>query len=148
MKKCISPKNLTKINAEDYFPQLIHDIIGSVNINKQISENVKVDSVEMSTKMMVPLGLQVNEVVLNSMKHAFKNAQKGEILFHFINEDGKFKMLIGDNGSGIELTQIIKKNSLGMGLIESFVDQLDGTVKRIDDKGTLSEIYFGFVDLK
>jgi PAS domain S-box-containing protein len=148
-EKMYQSENLTKINAKDYFPQLIHDIIGSMNIGKNILEKIKVDSVEMPTKMMVPLGLLVNEIVLNSMKHAFKNTSQGEILFQFLKEgDGQFKMLIGDNGSGIEETKSSKKNSLGMGLIDSFVDQLDASLKRTDKNGTLYEIKFGFVDLK
>ncbi|MES2565572.1 MAG: histidine kinase dimerization/phosphoacceptor domain -containing protein [Bacteroidota bacterium] len=148
-EKMYQSENLTKINTKDYFPELINDIISSGNISNEIKQNVQVDPVEMPTKMMVPLGLLVSEIVLNSMKHAFKATEQGEILFRFTNEgDGNFKILMGDNGSGIDPNAEIKKNSLGLGLIESFVEQLDGTLTKIQGPGTHYEINFGFVDLK
>jgi PAS domain S-box-containing protein len=148
-EKMYQSENLTKINAKDYFPKLIHDIIGSMNIGKRIKEDIDVDPVDMPTKMIVPLGLLVNEIILNSMKHAFKNKNEGCITFHFKhNGKNSFKMVIGDDGPGIITGKTKKTNSLGMELIESFVSQLDGTMHRTNSHGTIYEINFRFIELK
>jgi PAS domain S-box-containing protein len=140
-EKMYQSKNLTQINAKEYFPELITDIIESLNINKKITTDFKIDSVDMSSKTLVPLGLLVNEIVLNSMKHAFTNANNGKIIFHLLKlSGGKFKVIIGDNGSGIKASVNKKTSGLGMELIDSFVNQLDATIKLTDVKGTLYEI--------
>jgi len=142
-EKMYQSENLTRINAKHYFPELITDIIASSNINKNITTDFLIDSVDMSSKVMVPLGLLVNEIVLNSMKHAFKNTDKGKITFHFSKlPNNKFKVTIGDDGSGIKTSGPQKTSSLGMELIDSFVSQLDGTIKLLEVKGTMYEITF------
>jgi two-component sensor histidine kinase len=140
-EKMYQSENLTQINAKEYFPELITDIIASLNINKNITTDFKIDSIDMSSKTLVPLGLLINEIVLNSMKHAFNNTNNGQITFHLLRlSDSKFKVIIGDNGSGIKASLNQKTSSLGMELIDSFVNQLDGTIKLMDVKGTLYEI--------
>ncbi|HTA61766.1 MAG TPA: histidine kinase dimerization/phosphoacceptor domain -containing protein, partial [Bacteroidia bacterium] len=140
-EKMYQSKNLTRINAKEYFPELITAIIASLNINKNISTDFKIDSLEMSSKILVPLGLLVNEIVLNSMKHAFNYANTGQITFHLLKlSNCKFKIIIGDNGSGIKASLNQKTSGLGMELIHSFVNQLDGTIKLMDVKGILYEI--------
>ncbi len=144
-EKVYQSQNLSKIDTESYFPTLIESIISSLNVDKHITTKIKIDSVELPTKMMIPLGLLVNEILLNSMKHAFNNQSEGEIIFEFSHlEKEKFKMIIGDNGSGF----LSKKQGLGLELIESFVETLEGRIKRTNGNGTKYEIHFGYVDLK
>jgi two-component sensor histidine kinase len=86
-----------------------------------------VGKVDFGIKTLVPLGLVVNEIVNNSLKHAFEEGESGMINLYLNQvEDQKFEMKIGDNGAGFRKQETLR--GLGTELIEIFVDQLDGIV--------------------
>jgi two-component sensor histidine kinase len=95
----------------------------------------------------VPLGMIVNELVSNSLKHAFKGRDEGEIRIklyrekytEFESEDceiSNFVLIISDNGVGIPELDIEDLDSLGMQLITTLVDQLDGVFELKRNNGT------------
>jgi PAS domain S-box-containing protein len=142
-EKLYQNNNLTRVNSTEYFPGLLKEIVNSFSLEKKIGFDLKIDSVELGTKVLVPIGLLVNEIVLNSLKHAFKSTTKGIILFHFLKLKGnKIKILVGDNGVGMNKGKPIKNKSLGLEIIESFIQQLEGTWKRVAGAGTIYEIEF------
>jgi len=91
----------------------------------------------------VPLGIIVNELVSNSLKHAFTGRTEGEIQIKFQREKSEndkstiYTMTVSDNGVGIpENINIEKLDSLGMQLVTSLVDQLDGEFELKRNNGT------------
>ncbi|MDQ1255249.1 MAG: hypothetical protein QG646_4528, partial [Euryarchaeota archaeon] len=102
----------------------------------------------------VPLGIIVNELVSNSLKHAFSGRDIGEIRIklhrdengEFINrEESKsevskstsFVLIVSDNGIGIpEDLNIEDLDSLGLQLVSSLIDQLDGELELKRNNGT------------
>jgi two-component sensor histidine kinase len=97
----------------------------------------------------IPLGIIVNELVSNSLKHAFNGRDKGEIrikLSREENEDCKstsFVLNISDDGIGIpEDIEIEDLDSLGMQLVTILVDQLDGELELKRNNGTEFTIRF------
>ena len=92
----------------------------------------------------IPCGLILNELVSNSLKHAFSGSPGGviEIIFEKHQEDG-FLMRIKDNGKGIPDGKIENApTSLGLRMVHSLVDQLDGTIRISNDQGTDIRIHF------
>jgi two-component sensor histidine kinase len=103
----------------------------------------------------VPLGIIVNELVSNSLKHAFTGREKGEIRIQLCSEKTKgcmnsieeiksegsksvsYTLIVSDNGIGIpENLDIENLDSLGMQLVISLVDQLDGEYELRRSNGT------------
>ena len=103
----------------------------------------------------VPLGMIVNELISNSLKHAFPGRDKGEIWIKFFHEKTEedinqreqskienynsdcFILTISDDGVGIpENLKIDDVESLGFQLVTSLVDQLDGELELKRNKGT------------
>ncbi len=93
----------------------------------------------------VPLGIIVNELVSNSLKHAFPGRDKGEFQIKLRREEGKnegckntnFILTISDNGVGIpENLDIEDPDTLGLQLVTSLVDQLDGKLELKRNNGT------------
>ena len=92
----------------------------------------------------VPLGMVVNELVSNSLKHAFIGRDKGEIRIKLHREESRnegkstnFILTISDNGVGIpENLNIGDLDSLGFQLVTTLVDQLDGEFKLKRNNGT------------
>ena len=133
------------LNFSPYIKKLIDSLsytysVGNIDIslNMDLVENAFFD---MDTA--VPLGIIVNELVSNSFKHAFNGGEKGEIqikLHREESEDNKnasFILNISDNGVGIpENLEIENLDSLGMQLVTTLVDQLDGELELKRNNGT------------
>ena len=102
----------------------------------------------------VPLGIIVNELVSNSLKHAFTGRDKGEIRIKLHREENgecknegckstSFTLTVSDNGVGIpENLDIEDLDSLGLQLVTSLVDQLDGELELKRNNGTEFTIRF------
>ena len=66
----------------------------------KIKLNMNIEDVMLDINTAIPLGLIVNELVSNSMKHAFPNDREGKIDIEFKLEDGNYSMIVSDNGVG------------------------------------------------
>ena len=133
------------LNFSEYLKMLANNlfqtyILSSKNIllNMDLEENVLIN---MDTA--VPLGIIVNELVSNSLKHAFPGRDKGEIRIKLHKEERDseksafFTLTVSDDGVGIpENIDIEKLDSLGLQLVTSLVDQLDGVLELKRDNGT------------
>ena len=103
----------------------------------------------------VPLGMLINELFSNSLKHAFPGRAKGEIQIKLRREENKkdcckstsFTLEVSDNGMGIpENFEIEGLNSLGFQLVASLVDQLDGEFDLKNDNGMKFTMRFTVIE--
>jgi two-component sensor histidine kinase len=127
---------------------LISDIAGALvyslrDMGKQIDLIVNIPDISVGIDTAIPLGLIVNEIVSNSLKHAFPSDMNGEIAInlHAVNEG--FELSIRDTGIGFpDAFNMEKTDSLGMFLIYTLVEQLGGNIKIVSDNGTTITINF------
>lgn len=138
---------LSDINVKDYLTRLIHDRIAANAIRHEVNFSVEADDVSFDVDTMVPIGLIMNELVTNSLKHAFPTRSNAEITVEVkVSEEGKVRITYADNGVGL----MPKPNannafvkSLGMELFECFIGQLDGEYKKSSSPdGLVYEIQF------
>jgi two-component sensor histidine kinase len=92
----------------------------------------------------VPCGLIVNELVSNSLKHAFTNGQGGEIKISLHTDDADvITLVVGDNGVGLPNgLDFRKSDSLGLQLVMSLISQLSGSIDVDTTGGTRFTIRF------
>jgi two-component sensor histidine kinase len=144
-EKIYNTRDLKNINVKEHFKLLINDLINSNNLDKQISLDIHIDPIYMSIDRLLPLSLIINELISNSIKHAFKDMNLGEIFVKFYAMDeSRCKLTVGDNGNGSH-KEILSDSvsSTGVTLIKTFVRQLNGTIKSLSThKGTCFEIIF------
>lgn len=89
----------------------------------------------------VPLGLLMNELISNSLRHAFPGGREGVISISGGYKGDLITLVVRDNGIGIPKDFNWKNTtSLGMGLISSLVDQVDGTITLNRENGTMFTI--------
>ena len=127
---------------------LLSDIAGALvyslrDMGKQIDLIVNIPDISVGIDTAIPLGLIVNEIVSNSLKHAFPSDMNGEIAInlHAVNEG--FELSIRDTGIGFpDAFNMEKTDSLGMFLIYTLVEQLGGNIKIVSDNGTTITINF------
>lgn len=85
---------------------------------------------------MIPLGLIMNEMISNSLKHAFDDSRGKISIVANITNDGQCVLEYADNGKGLpEDFDINKSESLGMQLIVMLTEQLDGEIVHQNSSG-------------
>jgi len=144
-EKIYNTKDLKNIDVGEHFKLLISDLISSNNIDKDISSKLSIETINMSIDTLLPLSLIINELVSNSLKHAFNNMEKGEVIVELmLKENSHYKLTVSDNGTGVNNDILsCKNNSTGVTLIKTFVRQLNGTITSLKKtNGTSFEITF------
>jgi two-component sensor histidine kinase len=120
-------KDLSKINLSNYLSSLCKEIIHVHPLHGKVKLEEDIDQIETDITKAVPLGLIVNECITNSMKHAFQKKDVAPVIFISLKHQfGNVVLKIGDNGIGFD-EKTVKKDSLGLSLINSLTEQLDGT---------------------
>ena len=140
-------RDLGKIDFEEYVRKLILDLSRSYGVNQDLIKiNIDITNIIISIDEAVPCGLIINELVSNSLKYAFPKStgKENTINIRFKKIGGRELLLIvSDNGIGIsEDLNEKKKNSLGIQLVETLVEQLDGKLEIDLSSGTAYNIKF------
>jgi PAS domain S-box-containing protein len=135
--------DLAKIEFSEYIRKLKYNLIRCYNSNN-IKINTNIEKVNLKLDTAIPCGLIINELIANSIKHAFKNNDEGEIYVEFITlQKGKYSLSVSDNGVGVrENIDSLKKQSLGLELVWNLVEQLEGTIIYNSKLGTSFRITF------
>jgi two-component sensor histidine kinase len=144
-EKLYKTENITNVLLKDYLQELI-DVLAKQfhNTTKPIQFKI-VDNANFSTTLdtAIPIGLIVNELVTNSLKHAFTGLERNEIHLEISRINNKYQLIIQDNGKGLPNGQLPKNpNTLGLRLVSLFTDQLNGTLHYSNNGGACFTILF------
>lgn len=146
-EKLYQSKDFGRIDFRSYIIQLSQEIMasyaaaaGSINLTMDIDET------DISIDQAIPCGLIINELVTNSIKHAFPPGWAGtpEIAVTFHVTDGILaKLVIKDNGVGIpEGTIPGQTDTLGLSLVPMLAQQVNGEATLERTGGTTFTIRF------
>ncbi|MCD1296158.1 hypothetical protein CUJ83_14235 [Methanocella sp. CWC-04] len=137
-------KDLSRIDFEEYIQSLTMHLLRSYGASgDRIVLNMDVDNVLLGVDTAIPCGLIVNELVSNSLKYAFPDGEKGSISVGLHNDNGKYILVVGDNGIGLpEDLDLRNTTTLGLQLVNTLVNQLEGEMELERDSGTLFRIMF------
>lgn len=105
---------------------------------------IRIEDIALDNKRATACGLIVNELLSNSITHAFRDDEKGEILVSLeTTPDSNYKLSVSDNGSGIRKEHKHTDESLGLNLVRRLAyNSLKGKPKPSNDKGFTYEINF------
>lgn len=139
-EKVYQQNNLAKINLKDFIHSLIAYLLGFYGIN---SNNIKLEfnitKEFIDLPKAIPYGIIINELISNTLQHAFQVNGTGAISISFYQKDNEEVLIFSDNGLG--LSQQKKNNSsFGLQLIEILSRQLNGKFKIFEDNGTRIEL--------
>lgn len=143
--KLYRSKDMANVNFDDYLKKMINSMILSYRSNfLKIEIKTDVDNVFLGVNTAIPCGLIINELISNSLKHAFPEGNEGEIrIALFTNDKAEIELTVSDNGVGIpENLDIRNTDSLGLTLVNALVAQLRGTIDLDREKGTRFVITF------
>ena len=143
-EKLYQSKDLAKINFAEYVQDLVDSLLSSYEIDSdRISTKLNVDDSLLSLDAAIPCGLIINELVLNSLKHAFPLGTKGEIFITLTKVGNSFTLSVGDNGIGLPVELDFQNTkSLGLQLVNALTSQLAGTIELNNNGGIEFKLNF------
>jgi two-component sensor histidine kinase len=138
-EKLYRSDNLAQIDIADYIQELVADLFRAQNAARRgIILRLHSASVLLDIEKAVPCGLIVNELVSNALKHAFPNGRSGEVWIELKTDDqNHVTLIVADNGIGFPAELDFREaESLGLRLVDTLVNQLDGTLELDSNQGT------------
>jgi PAS domain S-box-containing protein len=142
-EKLYQTSDLARINVAEYIRSLTMNLFHSYTVKPGINLSMDVGELYFNIDTAVPLGLIINELVSNSLKYAFQDQDEGEIRISLIEtaEPGRYLLLIRDDGTGFpEEVDFCQTHSLGLQLVNTLVNQLDGEIEMVTNGGTTFNI--------
>jgi PAS domain S-box-containing protein len=137
-EKLYGSESLSRIDFGDYTRYLakqLSSFFGSDSMKVRLDISLGRIMVDINTA--VPLGLIMNELISNSLKHAFPGGREGTIAISGTVDNNVITFVVRDNGIGIPEDLDWKNTpSLGMHLITRLVEQVDGTITLDRNEGT------------
>jgi two-component sensor histidine kinase len=138
-EKLYRSESLSRIDFADYTRFLATQLFSYFGMDtRRVRLEFAMGKVMVDIVTAVPLGLTVNELISNTFRHAFPQGREGTIRISCtMAEDGLITLVVQDNGIGMPPDLDWKNTtSLGMRLVTSLVDQIDGTITLDRENGT------------
>ncbi len=179
-EKLYQSEDMVSVDFADYVKNLADYLFQSYSLDSEkVSLKLDVEKVFLGMDTAVPLGIIVNELVSNSLKHAFTGEKEGEIYIELHrnkehptwqemdlgdsgnrktrrpdseraglkstarNKEDRLTLIVRDNGRGFpEKLDFRNTSSLGLQLVTTLVDQIEGDIEIDRSKGTGFKISF------
>jgi len=135
--------NFSSINFKDYIENLINNLIYSYQVGGNIIVVKEIESIDLSLDQAIPCGLILNEIITNALKYAYLPGEKGKINIIIKENNTNIELTVQDFGIGLPKNfNIETSESLGLSLVHTLVDQIDGELIVKSDGGTKFLIIF------
>ena len=142
-------KELTKINFADYINDLVNNLFIAYRVDLSRYKLIMAfENIDFDIDTSINLGIIINELVTNSIKHAFSSRNNSENLVRIIlkKESDNIDLTISDNGIGIDdKINLTNSDSLGLQLVKTLVAQLEGTINIKSHNGVEYRINFNYI---
>ncbi|MEA1963610.1 MAG: sensor histidine kinase, partial [Candidatus Aerophobetes bacterium] len=143
-EKLSESRDLARIDFAEYTQSLVADLCHSYQVNPEaVKLKVNIGNVSLGIDTAIPCGLIINELVSNSLKHAFPKNREGEIRVDFRSDNHKFTLIVSDNGIGLPKDLDFQNiETLGLQLVCTLADQIGGSIELTRSGGTEFKITF------
>ena len=137
-------KDLAQVDFAAYIQNLASILLASYGKEHTVALLIDAEHIEMIVDTAIPCGLIVNEIITNSLKHAFPEDANGEVKVDFRSVgDDTYQLTISDNGVGFpEDFDFRGSSSLGLQLVTVMTDMLGGTIELNRENGSAFTITF------
>lgn len=137
-------KDFSSLNFSAYISNLVQNLVHSYEVYSDKTElDLKVEEVELALDQAIPCGLILNELITNALKYAYPGKEGGKIKIKVFEENNKVSISVKDYGVGLPKNfNISDTDSLGLSLVDTLIDQLDGQLILKTEGGTEFLIIF------
>ena len=146
-EKLYKSSDRSKIDFSDYVKSLTTDLLESYDVSDTIFPVIEIDDIKFNMETAVLCGLIINELISNSLKHAFPNNKTGEVRVSLKLIGNRYQLIVSDNGIGFpEEIDFKNTESLGLQLVNNITGQLDGEIDL--DRSVGTKVTINFDDLE
>jgi PAS domain S-box-containing protein len=144
-EKLYRSDDLESVNVARYMQDLAKELFRSYHVDTgNVRLKIDVPEVSFDVETMIPCGLIINELISNALKHAFPEGKEGELSVS-LEKTGKnmYVLLVRDSGRGFPKgLDFSNTKSLGMRIVTSLTDQMEGSIELDRTWGTEFRITF------
>ena len=136
--------DLANINFSEYISSLASTLFQTYRTTGRIALKMDLEDISLSIDSAIPCGLILNELISNSLKHAFPGDREGEIRIDLCSDsDDNITLIVSNNGVEFPADLDFRNTeSLGLQLVNILTQQLDGTIELDRSSGTAFKIRF------
>ncbi|MHA6721921.1 PAS domain-containing protein [Sphingomonas sp. RS2018] len=120
-RRLYQSEDITRFDVGAFTKNLASDVVGSSG-RDDIEIRTEVEAIEVPSSHAAALGLVLNEVLTNAIKHGYAEGRPGVLTVTATQSDGKAVITIADDGPGI--TGEMSKDRLGRALIQRLSRQV------------------------
>ena len=132
-----------KIDRVDFKSYLMEIMRSQQKVNPNLKCEVTSNEVAFKLDIAIPLGLIISEMIVNSVKHAFKGIENPQLNVQLTKNNQTIEIIFQDNGIGLpENFSLEQPVSLGTEIIQALTDQIEGEIKYENDNGAKFTIVF------
>jgi PAS domain S-box-containing protein len=137
-------KDFSNISFREYVENISRNLVHSYAATDSPPVlNLDLQDIQLNLDTAIPCGLIINELLTNSLKYAFAEGKKGKIDIIIKQKGELITITIADNGKGLPSTIDFRNTeSLGLQLVVSLIEQINGKIKLDTKKGTKFTIEF------
>lgn len=137
-------RDFASIPFSTYVRSLAANVFHAMGVSPaSIRLELQIDPVSLTVDKAIPCGLILNELITNALKHAFPNERRGSLRVALRGGAEAVSLSVSDDGVGIaEDFDLERSKSLGMQLVATLVDQLDGRLSIARAGGTAFDVTF------
>jgi PAS domain S-box-containing protein len=137
-------EELDQVAMDTYLEKLTDALISDSCWNGKLTPDLEIDTLHLPITYAVPVGLIVNELVNNCLRHAFTDQHSSpKVQLVFSKNDDLYQLQVKDNGIGIADTITINEcKSLGLNIVKQLTNQIKGSCELIRKEGTEVSISF------
>lgn len=139
-QRLYTDNDISTINMPQYLKELTDFLFATFKPGNKIQKNIDSENFQFDVDIAVPLGLIINELISNSLKHAFDTTDQGNIEVSLLSDKNNYILKISDDGKGLPTKGFLK--SMGMQLVETLVEQINGDMNISTKNGTMFTISF------
>jgi two-component sensor histidine kinase len=144
-EKLYQSQDYGRVPFSDYARSLAGNVFWATGVSpRAVSLELQIEDLPIAVDKAIPCGLILNELITNSMKHAFSDGRQGVIRVELGRVgDGLVSLAVNDNGVGLlDGFDIQNSDALGLQLVCTLAEQLDAKLEVKGDEGTSFRLTF------
>lgn len=144
-EKLYQTRDYASVPFSDYARSLASSIFHATGVSPgKVELSIQFEDISIAMDKATPCGLVMNELISNALKHAFPGERRGKLRVELRRAGaGKLDLVVADDGVGMDADfDPATSDSLGMQLVTTLVEQLDGQLEIFHEAGTTFRIRF------
>jgi two-component sensor histidine kinase/ABC-type amino acid transport substrate-binding protein len=136
--------DFSSVEFSTYIGSLCDHLLEAYSADRgAVALKTSLEELSLPLEKAIPCGLIVNELVVNSLKHAFPGGRRGTIEVSLSKTaEGSASLIVRDDGAGMPEAEGEAGATIGMNLVRTLVSQLGGSFEASGGTGTTTRITF------